>query len=157
MISARHICILLLFGSLTLLWACQNSVVYQEQQSVPAKGWHFEDHLLFEASITDTLSLHKLYLDIRNNTDYAYSNLFLFLDIEFPDGRTLRDTIECTLADRRGQWTGSGFGRIRFNRFLFRDDVWFPTTGNYRFIIYQGMREDTLEGITDAGIRIEKK
>jgi gliding motility-associated lipoprotein GldH len=149
--------ILLFFGSLQLLWACQNSAVFQEQQAIPAEGWHAEGKLLFEAAITDTLSLHKFYLDIRNNTDYPYSNLFLFLDIEFPDGRNLRDTIECLLADKRGQWTGSGFGSIRFNRFLFRDDVWFPVTGTYRFKIQHGMREETLQGITDAGIRIEKK
>lgn len=139
------------------MWACQNSVVYQEQKAIPAKGWHHQEHLLFETTIHDTLSLHKLYLDIRNTTDYAYSNLFLFLDIAFPDGRILRDTIECTLADRRGQWTGSGFGRIRFNRFLFRDDVWFPAEGTYIFRIHHGMREDTLQGIADTGIRIERK
>ncbi len=149
--------IFLLFAGLAVLWACQNSVVFQEQKALPAEGWHHQDYLLFEANIQDTLSLHKLYLDIRNTTDYEYSNLFLFLDIEFPDGRILRDTIECTLAERRGQWTGSGFGRIRFNRFLFRDDVWFPAKGNYTFRIHHGMREDTLTGIADTGIRIERK
>ncbi len=157
MIPARHKYIFLLFGSVVLLWACNNDIVYQEQKAIPAEGWHYQDYLLFEANIQDTLSLHKLSLDIRNTTDYPYSNLFLFLEIAFPDGRILRDTIECTLADKRGQWTGSGFGRIRFNRFLFRDDVWFPSTGNYTFKIHHGMRENTLHGIADTGIRIERK
>ncbi len=137
--------------------ACQDAVVFQDQKAIDGLSWHYENKLVFEVPIRDTLSLHKMYLDIRNSTDYKYSNLFLFLDIEFPDGQVLRDTLECVLADRRGQWTGRGFGQFRFNRFLFRDDVWFPSEGLYTFRLYQGMRDDELYGISDAGIRIEKK
>lgn len=148
---------LLVAGCMLFLWACQGDVVFQDQQAIPGLSWHYENGLAFEAPIHDTLSLHKMYLDIRNSTDYRYSNLFVFMDIEFPDGRVLRDTLECVLADRRGQWTGRGFGQMRFNRFLFRDDVWFPLKGTYTFRLYHGMRDDELQGISDAGIRIEKK
>ncbi len=137
--------------------ACQRGVVYQDHHNLPSEGWEHQDGILFETNIDDTLSLHELYLDVRNTTDYAYSNLFLFLEIAFPDGRMLRDTIECVLADKRGQWTGRGFGHVRANRFLFRDDVWFPQEGVYRFRLYHGMRHELLEGISDIGIRIEKK
>ncbi len=149
--------ILLIAGCMLIFWACQDAIIFEDQKAIPGLSWHYEDELVFMATIDDTLSLHKMYLNIRNSTDYKYSNLFLFLDIEFPDGRVLRDTLECMLADRRGQWTGSGFGQLRFNRFLFRDDVWFPLKGTYTFRLYQGMRDDELYGISDAGIRIEKK
>lgn len=142
---------------LPLLFSCDTSVVFQQQKAIPAEGWHYQDSVVLRAMVDDTLSLHTLHLDIRNSVDYRYSNLFVFLDIEFPRGRILRDTIECILADRQGNWKGSGFGRMRTNRFLFRDDVWFPEKGTYTFRIYQGMREDQLTGITDVGIRIEKK
>ena len=147
----------LFFGSMFILCACDTSVVFQKQQAIPGEGWHFRDSIAFEVHIEDTTSLHKMYVDVRNATDYGYSNLFLFLDIRFPDGTTLRDTLECTLADRRGNWEGSGVGNLRFNRFLFRDDVWFPEQGTYHFILYQGMREDVLPGIADVGLRIERK
>lgn len=149
--------ILLVAGSMLFFQACHDMVVFQGQKDIPGLSWHYQDTLVFEVSIEDTLSLHKMYLDIRNSTDYRYSNLFLFLDIKFPDGNVLRDTLECVLADRRGQWTGRGFGQMRFNRFLFRDDVWFPMQGVYTFSLSQGMRDDDLYGIADAGIRIEKK
>ncbi len=137
--------------------ACQRGVIYQDQRNLPSEGWDYQDGILFEVNIDDTLSLHELYLDVRNTTDYAYSNLFLFLEIEFPDSRTLRDTIECVLADKRGQWTGKGLGHVRANRFLFRDDVWFPKKGVYRFRLYHGMRHELLDGLSDIGVRIEKK
>ncbi|TVR43295.1 MAG: gliding motility lipoprotein GldH [Bacteroidia bacterium] len=155
--SLKHYMHLLVLLCLILTAGCKKNVVFQEQQSISSKGWHYQDERVFEVHIHDTLSLHQMYLDLRNTTDYPYRNLFLFLDIEFPDSRVLRDTIECILADRRGGWTGSGFGSVRANRFLFRDDVWFPVEGVYRFTIIHGMRYDTLQGISDVGIRIEKK
>lgn len=140
-----------------MIMACQNAVLYQNQKPVPSDGWLYTDSVRFDVSIRDTVSLHKIYLDVRNTTDYKYSNLFLFLDIELPDGRIFRDTLECKLADRRGQWTGRGFGAMRFNRFIFRDDVWFPVAGNYSFRVTHGMRDESLPGLADVGIRIEKK
>lgn len=153
----RHWHLIVLFGSLIGVFSCQSGVVYQDHQAVPIAGWHYNDGIVFEATLHDTLSLHELYLDVRNTTDYPYRNLFLFLEIAFPDDRVLRDTIECVLADNRGNWTGSGFGYIRFNRYLFRDEVWFPVAGTYTFTIYQGMRETELAGIADVGIRIDGK
>ncbi len=143
--------------ALIMIVSCTDHVVYHHTQQVENETWHIEDTLRFNVQIEDTLSLHELFLDVRNTTDYAYRNLFLFMDIEFPGGRVLRDTLECTLAERDGSWTGKGFGRIKSNRFLFRDDVWFPDAGTYKFKVYQGMRYENLPGITDIGIRIEHK
>ncbi len=147
----------LFFVCLILFTACETAVVFQQQRAIPAEGWYYKDSIVFETMIDDSITLHTLHLDIRNTVDYRYSNLFMFLDIEFPDGKVLRDTIECMLADRQGNWTGKGFGKMRTNRFKFRDNVWFPESGVYTFRIFQGMREDRLQGIADVGIRIEKK
>ncbi len=155
--ALRHLLLSGLPALLLFCQGCRSDVVFQEQQTLPSEGWHYRDCIHLEAEIYDSLSLHRLYLDVRNTTDYAYSNLFIFLDIDFPDDMLLRDTIACILADRRGRWTGSGIGNIRSNRFLFRDDVWFPYGGTYRFSICHGMRYEVLEGISEVGIRIEKK
>lgn len=148
------------FFILTTMWllaGCSPGTIFQQSEALPADGWHMDQAVSFEVEITDTLNLHELYLEVRNTTSYAYSNLYLFMDIAFPGEQLLRDTIECRLAERSGRWTGRGSGRIRANEFLFRDDVWFPDSGTYIFTLRQGMREETLEGITDIGIRIERK
>lgn len=152
----RIIILVMLLAFLTLS-ACNNPTVYQEYKSTTAEEWDHREPVVFEMSIDDTLALHELHLLVRNNTDYAYSNFFLFLDIRFPDNTLLRDTIECFLADKSGKWTGKGFGSIKNNQFLFRDDVWFPLSGTYTFSFRHGMREETITGITDIGIRIDRK
>ncbi|MEE4177740.1 MAG: gliding motility lipoprotein GldH [Bacteroides sp.] len=149
--------IFLLLAIAGLLTSCDRSVVFEGHKALPASGWPYTEKVHFEALIEDTTSLHNMYVDVRNTTDYGYSNLYLFLDIEFPDGTLLRDTLECTLAEKSGEWTGKGFGKIRSNRFLFRTDVWFPGAGKYFFGVEQAMRTDKLEGIADIGLRIERK
>jgi gliding motility-associated lipoprotein GldH len=143
---------------LLLLIACDKQLIFQDSEAIPSSGWYTDDIVDFSVSINDTTQIHEMYLMVRNTTDYPYRNLFIFLDIEFPDNKTLiRDTIECVLASSDGKWTGKGFGKIRSNEFLFRDDVWFPYQGTYTFRMQHGMREEPLKGMSDIGIRILRK
>lgn len=137
--------------------ACSGKTAFQESKPVPASGWQAENPVEFSFTTADTTRLHQMYLTIRNTTDYPYSNLYLFLDIEFPDDRAFRDTLECILAGKDGKWTGKGFGKMRSQAFLFRDEVWFPVAGTYTFRLQHGMREESLRGIADTGIRIDRK
>jgi gliding motility-associated lipoprotein GldH len=143
--------------TLILTGGCNRQTVFQDNNIISSAGWYIDDTINFSVAINDTTQIHELYLMVRNTTDYPYRNLFIFLDIEFPDKRTLRDTIECILAKTDGQWRGKGFGKIRSNEFLFRDDVWFPSQGTYTFRMQHGMREEPLKGISDVGIRIQRK
>ncbi len=150
----------LLFTVITLaaaMVACSGNMVFDSNQSLPAEGWTQDHRVVFGIEIADTLVLHDMYVNVRNTTSYPYSNLFLFLDITFPDGKAVRDTLECIIADASGQWTGKGGGRIKSNRFLFRTNVWFPRIGTYNFSFQQAMRTSNLEGISDIGIAIERK
>ena len=66
------------------------------------------------------------------------------------------DKFEITLADPAGKWLGGGFGGLKTREVIFRRNVFFPVSGNYKITIQQGMREDVLTGISDVGVRIEK-
>jgi gliding motility-associated lipoprotein GldH len=97
-----------------------------------------------------------MYLNVRNAGYYRFSNLFLFVNTILPQGQTLRDTVEITLSAPDGKWLGNGLGDIYDNRYLFRENFKFPQAGSYRFELIQAMRVNPLQGIMDAGIRIEK-
>ena len=83
-------------------------------------------------------------------------NLWLFVEIHFPDGIAERDTLEIMLADHRGKWLGHGLGSKFDSRIFLRKDVIFPITGKYIFLYEQAMRDEPLTGIDDMGLRIEK-
>jgi gliding motility-associated lipoprotein GldH len=153
----RYSLFIMVFTFVATLSGCNENILFEENQSVNTRGWHVNDTLFFTYNLSDTTALHDLYINVRNSADYPYSNLYIFFETYFPDGRVYRDTVEMILADRFGQWTGSGFGSIKSNSFHFRRDVWFPLAGEYQFAIQHAMREESLRGISDMGIRIEKK
>ncbi len=109
-----------------------------------------------DAEITDTVSLHNIYVNIRNAGGYQFSNLYLFLTTHTPKDQESRDTVELTLADDHGRWLGNGSGDIWDNRILFKRKFRFPEAGMYHFELQQAMRVNPLPQILDAGLRIEK-
>lgn len=140
-----------------LAFSCDRNRVYENHVALPAGSWNAKDHIEFAATIPDIISRYTIYLDIRNGLDYPYSNLYLFMNTVMPDGGISRDTIELTLADYDGRWLGSGMGSVKFSRFLFRSGFRFPQAGPYRFSFEQAMRVNTLTGIRDIGMRVEKE
>ena len=73
-------------------------------------GWQSEDAAVFEWQVVDTLERYDFFVDLRHDQQYPFSNIYLFVDFTFPNGRMLKDTLSCELADDRGNWLGSGFG-----------------------------------------------
>ena len=131
--------------------SCDSNTVYNQNVELPSNGWVSNKAVSFNIDITDSISTHNFGINIRNNTNYRYSNLYLFLLTEFPNGNISRDTIECMLANETGHWLGKGWGDIKENNILLKSGLRFPLTGNYKFLIQQGMRVDTLMGLNDIG------
>jgi gliding motility-associated lipoprotein GldH len=139
------------------LVSCNNDSVFNQYKTIPKGKWNRDSLLIFHVPVTDTLLNHNLFVNIRNDIEYKYSNLWLFIDIKQPgDTIAVRDTFEITLADPTGKWLGTGFGGIKTNETLYRQNVYFPFSGIYEIQIQHGMRGKVLENITDVGIRVEK-
>jgi gliding motility-associated lipoprotein GldH len=138
-----------------LLPGCDRGLLVNEVREIPGEIWHDKDSLEFSIPVTDTLLPYDLQITLRHTVDYAYMNLFLFVDTEFPDQKMHRDTIELILAQPNGDWIGEGFGRLRYNRFLIRKALVFPDTGSYNFVFVQAMRTPALSGIRDLGIQMK--
>lgn len=141
----------------TLFSSCDPNRVYEENIDIPMMVWEKNNKLKFEVDITDTLSIYNLFINVRNAGTYPYSNIYLFVDITFPDGKVYRDTVEGQLADANGQWLGSGLGDIWDNQIPYKQNTRFPLSGKYVFQIEQAMRDEQLHSILDAGLRVEKK
>ena len=140
---------------LLLLSSCSDNSIYDHNEQV-SKPWTADQKAEFVFEIQDTLSAFDYFINIRNTTDYKYSNLYLFIRTDFPDGRYSVDTAEIFLADINGNWLGNGYGEIKDSQILFRKKGRFPMKGNYKITFEQAMRDDQLMGIDAVGIRINK-
>ncbi len=139
------------------LFSCDTKSIYDKDKRIENSVWNRKDTMKFNVEINDTISLHNFYINIRNSTDYKYSNIYFFIKTDFPDGNNITDTVECTLADIDGKWRGKGIGKIKDNRFLLKKGIRFLQKGVYTFEFQQAMRVKNLSGIEDIGIRIERE
>jgi gliding motility-associated lipoprotein GldH len=142
---------------LIAIQACNKGGIFNEYKTIPQAVWNRDSLVQFQVPVADTLQRHNLFIGVRNDIEYKYSNLWLFVEIVQPgDTTAVKDTFEFTLADPSGKWLGSGFGGVKTNEILFRNNVYFPVAGQYNVKIQHGMRGKLLEGITDIGFRVEK-
>lgn len=142
--------------SLIVLASCDFNYTYNKNVDIADGKWFKDEAARFEVLIEDSITQQNFYLNLRNDTKYRFSNLFVFLTTHFPNGNITRDTIECVLADNSGKWLGKGWGNIKENKILLNQNLRFPLTGRYEFFIQQAMRVDTLEGIHSVGLAFEK-
>ena len=146
-----------LLGAMFLLSACGDDEGgwYDQYQAVPGGTWEIGERLEYTVEVDDTLSNNHFYLNVRNNGDYPFQNLYLFFHTEFPNGKSAVDTVQLILAGETGQWIGKGSGSLYQSKHMFKFSRRFPLIGTYKFGVEHGMREEALEGISDVGLRLE--
>lgn len=149
--------------TLLILVSCDSKGTFDNYATIENGKWEINTPVTFQFSIQDTLATKNLFINIRNNSDYQFSNLFLITKLKFPDGHSLIDTLEYDMADKKGNFLGSGFSEIKENKLFYKEQILFPVTGEYSLEVFQAMRKNNevdgiqeLQGITDVGFRIEK-
>lgn len=146
------------------LSACEpKGVVFNETKSLGGH-WGGDEVIKFTLPQLDSLKTYDVFLNIRNTNDYKYNNIFLIVSMEFPEGKTIVDTLEYRMAHADGSWMGSGIGNIKDNKLWYKENVRFFEEGNYVVSLDQAVRNNgevhgvkKLEGIADVGITIEEK
>jgi len=134
--------------------ACTENVAFQASKSMPKAIWMKDSVVNFNYDWADTTGTYDVVIDIRNQNNYPFQNFWLFANLYNPDGEVYRDTLQCVLADNNGRWIGEGMGSVHHLPVSFLQEVKFPKSGKYRLELIQGMRTDSLKGISDIGIRI---
>jgi gliding motility-associated lipoprotein GldH len=136
--------------------ACDSRRIFDENSEIPEGIWDKNKIIQFSVNVTDTISTHNIYINVRNASGYPFSNLYLFITTHSPKGGVLHDTVELTLADEKGKWFGNGLGDLWDNQIPYKMNVKFPNKGIYHFEYVQGMRNLKLPCIMDVGLRVER-
>lgn len=142
--------------------SCDPNRVFDVYQPVPNK-WHKDSVVSFTITLPDSINAYNLFVNLRNTNAYKYNNLFIIVEMAFPHGKTVKDTLEYRMADPSGKFLGTGLADIKENKLWYKEQVVFKEKGDYVVNIQHAMRENgkvngvvELEGITDVGFRIEK-
>lgn len=147
-----------------LFVSCDSNRVFDEYKSVP-NSWHKDEVISFKVNPEDSISNYNLFVNLRNTNAYKYNNLFLIVEMVFPHGKTIKDTLEYKMAEPSGKLLGTGLTDTKENKLWYKgldEPFVFEESGEYIINIQHAMRENgkvngvtELEGITDIGFRIE--
>lgn len=146
-------------GLISLLAACGKADFYSQSQSIPGREWKASKPVDFEVDVTDTTVYYDYYIDFRHNDQYPYNEIYFRFDIDFPNGKTSRDTVHYFIQSPEGKWLGKNSGSIIDYHMLIpsKRKVAFPVKGKYKMHIRHLMRDDHLAGIEDVGLCITPK
>jgi gliding motility-associated lipoprotein GldH len=144
-----------------LLFSCDKKRAFDDYKSVGA-AWHKDSVVTFDLPELDSTKRYDLFINLRDNNNYQFNNLFLIVSLEKPNGYTKVDTLEYQMTSPDGTLLGDGFSDIKESKLFYKENVKFR--GKYKVNIKQAVREtgkvpgvQYLEGITEVGLRIEKK
>jgi len=144
-----------------MIVSCDSNRVYDKYKSVP-NAWHKDSVISFKVNPPDSTQAYNLFVNLRNTNAYKYNNLFLIVEMIFPHGKTIKDTLEYKMAEPSGKLLGEGYTDIKENKLFYKEGVFFNEVGEYTINIQHAMRENgkvngilELKGITDIGFRIE--
>lgn len=154
------ICLLILVVTVS----CDTNRLFDEYRSVPDE-WDKDNVVTFIVTPPDSINAYNLFVNLRNTEAYKYSNLFLIVELNYPNGKAQKDTLEYKMANSDGTFLGTGFSDIKENKLWYKgydEPFVFNEAGEYTINIQHAMRKngsvdgiDKLEGITDVGFRIE--
>lgn len=149
-------------GFLSLLTSCDSNRIFDKYVSIENSTWKKEDTISFNFNVSDTILAQNLFINIRNNNDYKYSNIFIITEILTPNQYVTIDTLQYEMTDEKGKWLGNGFSDLKENKLIFKENYVFKNSGEYDIKVIHAMRKsketeglESLEGITSVGFRVE--
>lgn len=153
---------LCVFLAIVFLYSCQQKTQFSEFVSIE-NHWSKNTPITFEFQATDTTSFYDIFINLRNDETYPYSNIFLITKMEYADIQEVVDTLEYEMATPQGEWLGKGFS-VKQSKLWYKENVKFSKQGTYKFSIWQADRKlgenngvENLEGITEVGLQIDVK
>ena len=121
--------------------SCNNNIIFDEYKTFKNQIWNADSSVVFDYSVSDTISKNQIVIKVRHTTDYEFQNLLLFVKAE------KTDTLELLLANKEGRWLGKGIGDVREVEVVYEKDIVFTKKGEVTFEIEQAVRYGELEKI----------
>jgi gliding motility-associated lipoprotein GldH len=147
---------LLFIFSIILTSACQDmQPIVDSNTEIDGRNWSYTEKVRIPFTIEDQEALYNIYINIRHSGGYRYSNIFLLIHIISPDGKRITERREFRLALPDGEWLGSGSGNMYSYQLPFKEKYKFRQAGKYIIELEQNMRDNPLDDVTDAGVKIE--
>ena len=156
---SQNFYIILLVSS--IVCSCTTVDLYEKSVAIPGHAWKNSFKPGFTFAIKDISSPYQIFLVLRHNDKYNYTNIYINLFARQPGVDTMQEAkYDLTLATNEKGWLAGGMDDIYEHRIPLTptdQPVYFKKPGNYTFVVEQIMRENPLNNVLNVGLRLEKK
>ena len=146
------------------LMSCDPDIQYIEYNSIDGEAWHKDSIQYFNFEIESAeKAIYNSYINLRINNDYKFNNIFLIVSLSNSSQLISKDTLEFTLADKRGNLLGEKSINIIDNSLIHKENISLDHNKAYSVSVEHAMRIinkvkplEHLEGVIDVGYKVEK-
>lgn len=140
-----------------LLAGCRQIDVYEMNTPIPKYKWQHSFAAPGTFIIKDTAASYNVSIVLRHTDAYAYNNIWLNVGLQSPGDSMYYQKIDLSLGNDAGGWEGAGMNDIwEVRKLLNSRSIRFKKAGTYHFRILHMMRDEPLENVMSAGLRVEK-
>ena len=138
-----------------LLFGCVEQPMFEKSYSFPGNSWSQKVKPAFKVAIEDTTVAYNFTITFRVTTDYAYNNVWFYLNTKTPDGLNAREPFEMKITNPDGTWAGVKTGTVVETNLNFNKRK-LPKKGSYYFTLEQGVTMNKLDEVLDIGLKVEE-
>ena len=127
-----------------------------------SNGWKKNEIVTFDFNVPESKTTYNLFLLLRHNKNYSFSNIFLITQLKLANDSILIDTLEYKLSEPNGKWLGEKRLSLVEYKLLFKKNIDLIKDSINYLSIRNSMRLnnvispiENLENILDLGLLIE--
>lgn len=151
--------LLALLGAVFFIQSCRQLDIYEKNLTIPGAHWQSDRKLEGSILVKDLQTDYNIYVVLRHTDAYRYNNIWLNIGLQAPGDSMKYQKVNLQLGNDQQGWEGTGMDDIwEVRKRISPDSAFFRISkaGEYRFSINQEMRDNPLDHILSAGLRIEK-
>ena len=147
-----------LLVGLLLLGGCSSRRLWEESKPLPDGVWHRRQPLVFHFLIRDAQQPYHIFLHTRYEASYPYHNMYVSYALSDIHATVLgAEMREVQLFEpRSGKPIGSGSSNLFFKADTLLSSYRFVAPGRYTLKLRQFMRLDSLVGVRDIALRVDR-
>lgn len=139
--------------------SCTTNTVYDSYSHTPLAGWEKNDTLTFNVRPLAEGGTFNETVGLRMTTAFPFTSISLIVEQHIiphgMPGRILTDTIKCPITDIRGNFLGKGISSYQYE-FSLRD-INIRKGDSIHVSIRHNMKREILPGVSDIGLKIDKR
>jgi gliding motility-associated lipoprotein GldH len=140
--------------ALCTLSACHHTDLFEKNTVIPNQKWSADFTANGSFEISDTTYNYDVFIVLRHTDAYKYNNIWLNVGLQQPGDSMILQKINVSLGNDAKGWLGTGMNDIREMREKIA--TLNLKKGQYKFSLSQIMRDNPLDHVMSAGLRIEK-